>query len=354
MTKTGSSDAQLLRKYSIDAAIITHPTTVRWATGFISSNALLYIDAGQRILVTDGRYAEAAQRLPDLKVTVARPGQGLAQALAAQVKTKGRCGFQAEYLTVATYNQFAAAFLNTELVPLTGVFKEEIAHKYQSEVASLERAQQVTDAAFGEILEVIKPGITEKELAAELVIRQLRHGADGIHPDFWPLVASGPNSALPHAHPSERKIEKHDVILFDFGCTVDGYCSDMTRTVCVGEPTPQFRKVYDIVLRAQKAALAKIRVGVAACDVDKTARDIIEAAGHGMPYALGHGIGLGVHEWPILSPRYKEALPDKAVVAIEPGTHLPGEFGVRIEDMVQILENGYRNLTTSPKDLIIL
>ncbi len=344
---------ELLDHHKVDAIIITSPTTLTWSTSFVSSNALLYIDATRRIIVTDGRYAEAAKQLAGLEVVLADQGN-LAKALKPKVKAGSRLGFQADHLSVAEYEQLKGELPNVTLVPITELYRDEIAHKYETETILIKRAQNVTDAVFSELLELIKPGMSERELAAEIVYRQMQKGADGISPEFWPIVASGPNSALPHAQPTERKIGRSDVVLLDFGCTVGGYNSDMTRTVYVGTPPKKFREVYETVLKAQTTALEMVGAGVVASEVDKAGRDVIEAAGYMMPHGLGHGVGLDIHEWPALNPRNHEPLPRKAVVTIEPGIYLPGEFGVRIEDMVQLTDEGCVNLTSSSKELITL
>jgi Xaa-Pro aminopeptidase len=353
MLSNASENQALLKRYGVDAIAITHPRTVQWATGFVSSNALLYVDRSRRVLITDGRYAEAAKQLADVEVVVANQGN-LATALKPHIKTGSRVGFQAEHLSVAEHGHFEEALPGVALMPLTDLLRDEIARKSAAEMAATQRAQQITDAVFSEMLEIIKPGVSERELAAEIVYRQLQGGASGISPEFWPIVASGPNSALPHAQPTDRKITKNDVVLLDFGCTVDGYCSDMTRTVYVGAPSPKFREVYETVLAAQEAALALVRGGVIASEVDKAARTIIETASYTLPHGLGHGVGLEIHEWPALNPRNPDPLPTSAVVTIEPGIYLPGEFGVRIEDMVQLTDTGCRNLTSSSKELMSL
>jgi Xaa-Pro aminopeptidase len=329
---------------------------VRWATGLDSSNALLYVTGTETILMTDGRYAEAARDIvTNARVVIGRPGS-LARALGEELGDRAgqidRLGFAADYTTIGERDELQTFLPNCELVAINDFLQVAIAQKAPAEIDAMSRAQVITDAVFSELLEIIKPGLTEKELTAEVVYRQLQHGADEM--SFWPVVSSGPNTALPHAKSGDRKIVKNDVVLLDFGCTIDGYCSDMTRVVHVGAPPPKFREIYATVLKAQEAALAVAKAGLVASKLDAVARDIIEAAGYELPHGLGHALGLEIHEWPRLNPRTHIKLPDQAVVTIEPGIYLPGEFGVRIEDMIILQPDGCRNLTTSPKELIIL
>jgi Xaa-Pro aminopeptidase len=340
----------------LGGVILTYSPTVRWATEVDSSHALLYVTATQAILMTDSRYAESARReVKNAQVVIGRPGslyRALAEELGSQTAQVGRVGFAADRTFVSESEGLQEFFPDCEPVPLVGFLQEAVAQKSPDELAAITRAQAITDAVFGEVLEVIKPGLTEQELVAELVYRQLRHGAEEM--SFWPVVASGPNSALPHAKAGSRKIQKSDIVLLDFGCIADGYCSDMTRTVAVGEPPAKFREVYATVLKAQEAALAVAAAGMVASELDTVGRNIIKATGYDIPHGLGHSLGLEIHEWPAVNPRTHAKLPDQAVITVEPGIYLPGEFGVRIEDMILLEPDGCRNLTNSPKELIIL
>jgi len=207
---------------------------------------------------------------------------------------------------------------------------------------------------FSASLSAIRPGTTEREVAALISSRGRDVGVEGLA--FEPIVAGGPNAALPHARPSERRFEYGDLIILDFGYRIDGYCSDMTRTVALGEPGPEARRAYDTVLRARNAAIDTVRVGAAARDVDAAARSVIAKGGLGQAFthSTGHGVGLDVHEWPRLSEQSSDVLPPDCVVTVEPGVYLEGRFGVRIEDMVVARESGCQNLTEAESELIVL
>ena len=216
------------------------------------------------------------------------------------------------------------------------------------------KAQRIAEAAFEHILTFIKEGVTEKEVALELDYYMLSHGADGL--SFETIAVSGKNSSKPHGVPSDKKIEKGDFVTMDFGAVVEGYHSDMTRTVAVGFVTDEQKNVYETVLKAQEAAQAAASSGVCCADVDKAARDVIENAGYGeyFNHSTGHGVGVEIHEYPRLSTVCKAILSVGNVVTDEPGIYIPEKFGVRIEDMLLITENGCENLTRAPKELIIL
>ena len=210
------------------------------------------------------------------------------------------------------------------------------------------------EAAFDEILNFIKVGVTEREIALELNRLMFEFGAEDL--SFDTIVLSGANTSMPHGVPSEKKVQSGEFVLMDYGAVYNGYHSDMTRTVCVGEPDEEMLKVYDIVLSAQEAAIEKAKAGIIGCDLDKIARDIIERSGYGncFGHSLGHGVGLEIHEKPNASPNYKLPLNEGAVVTVEPGIYIAGKFGVRIEDFVILTENGCKNLTKSAKSLITL
>ena len=215
-------------------------------------------------------------------------------------------------------------------------------------------AQRVTDEAFTEILNYIKPGVTESEIAARLTYIMASKGAE--RNSFDPIVACGPNGSKPHAVPGLTVIEKGQFVTMDFGCVVGGYCSDMTRTIAVGEPTDEMKRVYNTVLAAQLEALKVIRGGVKGSEVHKVADDVLVAAGFGgkMGHGLGHGVGIEIHENPRFSPFWEQPIPAGAFLSVEPGIYLPGQCGVRIEDVVMVTAEGCIDITNSPKELIIL
>ena len=212
----------------------------------------------------------------------------------------------------------------------------------------------IDDVALEEVLELIRPGMTEKQVMAELVYRTLRHGSEGNA--FDPIVVSGPNSSLPHGVPGARMIQKGDFVTMDFGCLKEGYCSDMTRTIAVGEATEEMRNVYHIVLQAQLAGIAVARAGIPGKEIDAAARKVITDAGYGdyFGHGFGHSLGLDIHEAPNANPRGEEPMPAGAVCSAEPGIYLPGRFGVRIEDVMILRENGCEVITKAPKTLLIV
>ncbi len=226
--------------------------------------------------------------------------------------------------------------------------------KDDNEIDIIGKAEAIGDMAFDHILSVIKPGITERDIAIELEFFMRRQGASKL--SFDTIVASGPNSSMPHAQVTDRIIEKGDFVTMDFGCVYKGYCSDMTRTVAVGTPTDEMRKVYQTVLDANLRAMDGIRAGVKCSDIDALARDYIKSMGYGeyFGHGLGHSVGLFIHEEPRFSPKCDTITKENMVITDEPGIYLPGKFGVRIEDLVVVKENGYEVLSNSPKELIIL
>ena len=256
-------------------------------------------------------------------------------------------------MTVAQYRQLADAF-TCELVPAQGLLGALRAAKDEEEIALMTKAQRISEQALEEILKFLRPGVTEKEVAAKLTYDMLRFGAEKM--SFDPIVASGPNGSLPHAVPSDRAIQSGEFVTMDFGCVYGGYCSDMTRTVAVGEPTEEMKKVYAVVLEAQLAGIAAEKAGVTGKSVDAAARRVIEDAGYGeyFGHSFGHSVGLEIHEAPNAGSTCEDVIPLGAAVSAEPGIYLPGKFGVRIEDVTIFTADGCVNLTKAPKDLIIL
>ncbi len=305
---------------------------------------------------TDSRYIESAEKnLKGFEVIEFGAGAPLMPALNAAIRDFGiqTLGFEDAYLTVAELKLFETQ-LEANFVPAQPQINAFRATKEPWEIERMIMAQKITDRAFTEVCTRIREGMTEKELAAELIYCLYKNGAEGL--SFDPIVVSGPNTSMPHGVPGDRRIEKGDFITMDFGVIYQGYCSDMTRTVALGYATQEMQEVYQTVLRAQLAGIAVSKAGVSGKAVDGAARDVITEAGYG-PYfghGYGHSLGLEIHEAPNCNARNEQPMPAGAVCSAEPGIYLPGKFGVRIEDVVIFEDNGCRVITESPKDLLIL
>ncbi|MEM6646760.1 MAG: Xaa-Pro peptidase family protein [Bacteroidota bacterium] len=346
---------QKLGALALDAVLITRLLDIRWATGFTGSNALLVVTKGAAHFVTDRRYgAQARRQVTGAAIHV--PGYALVKHVAESevLAACKRVGFQADEMTAAAHAKLAEQFEAIAWEPVEGFLKHDVARKSEDEVAHIRTAQCITEAVFAEACALLRPGITERDIAAEIIYRHLKHGAE--RQAFEPIVASGPNSALPHARPSDRVLKAGDVVVLDFGCVVNGYASDMTRTVVLGEASAEVERVYRTVLEANKAAIVAALPGMTSKVLDAVARDHIATAGYSEAFghSLGHGVGLDVHEWPPVSFRSEEELPENCVVTIEPGIYLEGQFGVRIEDMIWLKASGAENLTSTPKSLRVL
>jgi len=345
-----------LADFDADAVLLSAPPNVRWACGFTGSNGLLLVGTESAVFVTDGRYTEQAREEVDgAEVVVAE--NGLLSRLIALDYFSGldRILFQADHVTVARRDQLEEHLSQITWVPGAAVLTELVGTKEQSEVERIRRAQQITEAVFDHILEVIEPGMTERDIAAEITYHHLKRGAEKMA--FDPIVASGPNGALPHAQPTDRTLRTGDVVVIDMGGIRDGYASDMTRTIAIGQPSEAARKGYEVVRRAQQRALDVAEAGMTGKELDAVARDVIEQAGMGgaFSHGLGHGIGLQVHEWPRVSRTVEQELPAGACVTIEPGVYVPDDgYGVRIEDIIVLRENGCECLTSTSKELITL
>ncbi len=338
------------------ALLLTSETNRRYATGFHSSAGAVYLSQNHAIFFTDFRYIEAAKNtVQHFEVRLQQSGTSYMSLIndlihEDQIKT---IALEDDTLTHRAYCEWQEK-LDADIVPLGDVISHLRAVKRPDELEHIIAAQRIAERAFLDVLDDIRPGITEKQLAARLTYLMLVYGAENM--SFDPVVVSGANSSKPHGVPCEKEIAEGDFITMDFGCIVNGYCSDMTRTVAVGYATDEMAAVYHTVLRAQKAGIAALHPGVTGLDADKAARDIIEAAGYGeyFGHSFGHSVGLEIHEQPTVSPRWDKPLPEGAVVTAEPGIYLPGKFGVRIEDMIFLTGNSHRNLTESPKELLIL
>ena len=351
--------AERVAALDADAALVTHLPNVRYLSGLASSNAALLVPAsGPCLLATDSRYMLAAQRdCPDLELLTERfliPALG---RLAAQ-RGYRRVLFEAQEMTVARHTQLTAEADGVEFAPFGTEIEKLRTVKDQDELAQLTTACQISCQALEDLLPQIGPGLTERELATALERRMVDLGADGIA--FDTIVASGPNGAIPHHRAGDRTLRRGDLITIDFGARSAGYHADMTRTVSLGEPAGWQREVYELVARAQQAGMAAARPGAEVGDVDAAARDLIEAAGHSahFQHGLGHGVGLEVHEAPMLGYGSTGKLADLVPVTIEPGVYLPGTGGVRIEDVLVVGGDGAAEpatvLTTTTRELLAL
>jgi Xaa-Pro aminopeptidase len=320
-----------------DAALITSPVNVRYLTGLASSNAALLVPAdGRPVLATDSRYALTAQReCADLELAVSRPVETELAGLASRRGLR-RLAFEAHEMTVERHDALAAAFGDLDLRPLGRVVEDLRMVKDDTEIALLARACAITGAAFDEVAPQITSGMTERELAVLVERAMIEAGAE--RPGFDTIVASGPNGAIPHHTPSGRPFAPGDMITVDCGARYEGYHADMTRTVVLGAPADWQREVYALVAAAQWAGIEAAMPGVAAADVDAAARDIIAEAGQGehFSHGLGHGVGLEIHEAPLLGRDKPGRLADRVPITVEPGIYLPGRGGVRIEDTLVV------------------
>ena len=340
---------------SVDGLLLTSRYSRHYGAEFdIAEGVAIVTKAGCRYF-TDSRYIESAQNGIQNFEVICVDGIGYNKLLNDAIADFGvtKLGFEENYLTVAEFMGYEKN-LNAKLVPFHKEISGFRAVKEAWELDLMRKAQAIADKAFAEVLSRIKVGMTELELQAELIYCLYKNGGQGL--SFDPIVVSGPNSSMPHGVAGERKIQEGDFITMDFGVIYQGYCSDMTRTVAVGFATEEMQKVYNTVLEAQMAGLAATKAGVPGKDIDGAARKVITDAGYG-PYfghGYGHSLGLEVHESPSPNVRNAEPMPLHAVASAEPGIYLPGKFGVRIEDCVIYTEDGYENLATSPKNLIIV
>ncbi len=346
---------QLLETHDVQAALITHLPHVRWACGFTGSRGHLLVKLGGLHLLTDSRYVEQAEREVSGATLHVQSGTlfeiAKRQGLLEEVE---RVVFQPEHLSVHAFGKWRDAFPELEWVPVERMLTKAAAVKSKEAKAMMEQAQAITDQVYEEIVEYIRPGLCELEVAAEVNYRHLKHGANGMA--FDTIVAAGPNSALPHARPGSRMLREGDCVILDFGCVYEGYASDMTRTVVLGKPPSTMKRVYDTVREAQQAAVECAAAGVECRKVDLAARTVIQKEGYGdnFLHSTGHGIGLEVHEWPRIARETQEKLPEGITITIEPGIYVAGQFGVRIEDVVEVEADGCRRLSKVPRELVQL
>ena len=345
-----------LDAHQLDALCITSQPGEYYAVGLKGEGVVLVTRQGCHYF-TDSRYIELAQNtVTNADVTMVTPHQdhlALASLVLEHYGLK-RVGIEEAYLTVERWQKMKTAFsADTELVPAGKLLTELRSAKTEEELAVMQKAQDITDQVFAEICEFLHAGVTESEVAAQLTYLQMKHGAEGN--SFPPIVASGANGSMPHAIPTAKPIQKGEFVTMDFGCIYQGYCSDMTRTVAIGQPSDEMRRVYDAVLEAQLAGIAAAKAGVPGCDVHNAAWDVLKKYGYGdyFGHGFGHSLGIEIHESPNANRANTKPLPAGAVLSAEPGVYLPGKFGVRTEDVIFLTETGNRILTHAPKHLII-
>ena len=342
-----------MNSLDMQGMIISNPLNIKYLTN-IDAEGTLLITRKENIYITDGRYVEQVHSILTL----------FDEIIVYDIKDISKddyenffmfcenVGFEEHYLTYAMYKDYIRKYKINNFVETEYIIEKQRMIKDEEEIHSLVKACNITDDCFSYILGFIKPGMTEKQIAKEIE-NYYTQNAEGL--SFETIVASGENSSKPHAVPTERKIQEKDIITIDMGCKVNGYCSDMTRTIFVGEPTEEMKKVYDLVLNNQKFALDQYKDGANARQITKMVESNFKLnGGYDLIHSLGHGVGLEIHELPYMSYRFDTMLRENMVVTDEPGIYIPGKFGVRIEDTVQITKFGCISLTNSEKNYIII
>lgn len=345
---------QKMKSEGVEALLITSPYNLRYASNFTGSTGLSVITQSKAFFVTDFRYTEqAADQAVEFEI-VKNTGPIYEEVKAIVEKENIKSlGFEKEFVTFAMYEQISS-LLTCELIPVSGLVESLREIKEDSEVETIQKAIKITEFAFEEILNFIKPGVSEIEVANKLDFLMREKGASGV--SFDTIVASGKRSAMPHGVASDKKIENGDMITLDFGCYYNGYVSDMTRTFSLGDPGEELKKIHQIVLDANLKVTEVAKAGVTGKALDDIARDYIKEKGYGEAFghSTGHGIGLEVHEGPGINFRNEKVLVSGNVITNEPGIYIPGLGGVRIEDDLLITENGNKNLMSVTKELIQL
>jgi Xaa-Pro aminopeptidase len=336
----------------IDALLVTNLTNVRYLTGFSGTNGQVLVSASGAVFFTDPRYeGKAGDMVTGAEIAI-YPAR-LTDLLGDRLKAQSIVRLGIEGSMTLTERDDLQSRLGLDLITTTGMVEELRRTKDASEIASIREAIRIGDEAFSWILDRLVPGAIERDIALELEVRMRKNGADGI--SFPPIIGSGPLSAHIHHSAGERTFEKGDLVLLDFGCTFAGYCSDLTRTVVLGGASDEQHELYALVLEAHNRGIEAVGPGVKGADVDKAARDVIDAAGYGdrFGHGLGHGVGLDIHEAPRLHRISEDTLASGDVVTVEPGVYIPGTGGVRIEDCVLVTDAGAEVLGSAPKDHLI-
>ncbi len=345
-----------LSVHKLNGFLITHLPNIFYLTGFTGTSAALLVLPHKSIFLTDGRYMEqAARQVRGLRICQSRKGL-MIDALRILNRHRGRrWGFEARHLVFSSYEFLKKGLsANSKLVGCVDWVEELRAIKSKAEIEKIRTSLQVVTKSFEEVLPMVKPGVRERDLGAELEHRMKSCGAEKVSFDL--IIASGPRSALPHGVASEKRVCRNEFLVFDLGAILGGYASDFTRTIYVGRPSTKARKVYNIVRESQERAISGVRAGIPASRIDRLARQFIHHSGFGryFVHSTGHGIGVEVHEAPQVSAKSTAILQAGHVITVEPGIYLPGEGGVRIEDIVVVKAEGKENLTETTKELIVI
>ncbi len=342
----------ILSSQELETIYITSPENLRYYSGFTGGEGALVLRQDSCLLFTDSRYlVQAAQEAPDFIIVdtaKTKPTDYLKEQRTEIL------GFEGDYVTARAYEELKKELMETRFCSVSSAILRQRSRKDEREKQSLRQAAALADEAFSYVLPKLVPGVTEKEIAMELEWYMRKNGASA--PSFPIICASGLRSAMPHGVATDKKLEKGDFVTMDFGCFFEGYASDMTRTVVLGQASDEQRKIYETVRKAQEEALSAISAGKSGKDIDALARTVIQNAGYGQYFghALGHGTGLEIHERPVLSPKSEDILAKDMLVTVEPGIYIENLGGVRIEDLVIVTEDGCENLTTSTKELLEL
>jgi len=343
---------QALEEEGLDAILVTRPENQRYLSGFTGGEGALLITQRRALLLTDFRYFDqVAEEAPDFELVEVEDKASLVLKRCLKELEVKTLGFESTHLPFARYQEWKKATRGTKWVPTREMVETLRMIKDEQELVKIRKAVAIADMACDYIRDFMEAGMSEKRVAWELESYMRTHGAEAVAFNF--IVASGPNGAKPHAVPQDRPIAEGEPIVMDMGARFEGYHSDLTRTVCLGEPDPKLREIYDIVLQAQLAAEERAKAGMTGQEVDAFARDIIAKAGYKdhFGHGLGHGVGLAVHEGPRVSLKSENILRPGMVCTIEPGIYLTGWGGVRIEDMVLFKEDGIQILSKARKEL---
>ncbi|WP_334077061.1 Xaa-Pro peptidase family protein [Paenibacillus sanfengchensis] len=346
---------KVMEREQLEALWVTNAFNRRYLTGFTGSSGYVLVTRQKAFLLTDFRYmTQAAEQSPGFEIV--QHGPSVVENLKELLSAEGikELGFEETNMVFSTYRALERDLQPCKLVPVGGLVEELRLYKDDDELELMKQAADLADRTYLHMLEVLKPGVTEWDMALELETFMRKQGAAGT--SFDTIVASGERSALPHGVASSRVIQRNEFVTMDFGAYMNGYCSDITRTVFIGEPTAKHREIYDIVLEAQMHTLEFLRPGMTGREADALARDIITRYGYGEQFghSTGHGLGMEVHEEPRVSKLSDTILRPGMVVTVEPGIYIPGFGGVRIEDDVVITENGAKRLTESTKEFMML